>query len=122
MRLKLDENLGRAAAEQLRAAGHDVHTVWDEGIAGIADAELLRVAVAEGRALLSQDLHFADLRRFAPGATHGIIVLRLGQGGPASVGGALARLLTKLPDAPLEGRLWIVSDDSIRIRSDLDIP
>ncbi len=31
MRLKLDENLGRAAAEVLRSEGHDVQTVLAQG-------------------------------------------------------------------------------------------
>lgn len=35
MRFKLDENLGRRAAEFLRSAGHDAVTVRDEKLGGL---------------------------------------------------------------------------------------
>ena len=52
MKLKLDENLGRRWAEQLRDAGHEVHTIWDEQLSGASDAEVLVAAVNETRALV----------------------------------------------------------------------
>jgi hypothetical protein len=35
------------------------------------------VTQREGRFLITQDLDFSDLRRFAPGAHHGILLVRL---------------------------------------------
>ncbi|MGD9701430.1 MAG: DUF5615 family PIN-like protein [Acidimicrobiia bacterium] len=52
MKLKLDENLGRRSAVRLRGAGHDVHTVRDEGLSGTSDSAVLAAAVDEGRALV----------------------------------------------------------------------
>jgi hypothetical protein len=40
MLLKLDENQPRAALAIFRAAGHDVDTAGDEGLAGHADVDL----------------------------------------------------------------------------------
>lgn len=37
MRFKLDENIGRQAADLLRRAGHDVETVRGEGLGGAGD-------------------------------------------------------------------------------------
>jgi predicted nuclease of predicted toxin-antitoxin system len=37
----------------------------------------LDAAQAEGRFLVTQDLDFSDTRKFAPGAHHGILLMRL---------------------------------------------
>jgi hypothetical protein len=38
VRLKLDENIGRSGIEFLRQRGHDVATIYEERLAGAADA------------------------------------------------------------------------------------
>lgn len=57
MRFKLDENLPRAAAEQLRDLAHDADTVVDEGIAGTEDLTVLKAATSEGRIVVTLDLN-----------------------------------------------------------------
>jgi predicted nuclease of predicted toxin-antitoxin system len=66
VKLKLDENLGRRWASQLRDGGHDVHTVIDEGLSGADDVDVLAAAVAEDRELVTMDLDFANPIRFPP--------------------------------------------------------
>jgi hypothetical protein len=44
----LDENIGRRGLELLKASGHDVMTVWDQGLHGVADEELFEVARLRG--------------------------------------------------------------------------
>jgi predicted nuclease of predicted toxin-antitoxin system len=78
MRRELDGNVPLAVAGVLRAAGHDVHTVFDEALAGTSRAQLLATCRQEGRALLTLDLDFADLRSYPPEATAGLVVLRPG--------------------------------------------
>ncbi len=77
MRLKLDENLGVRTARIFAEAGHDVATVAGQGLAGFTDADLLAVCVAEGRALITLDMDFANPLRFDPAITAGIAVLRV---------------------------------------------
>jgi predicted nuclease of predicted toxin-antitoxin system len=77
MKIKLDENLPLGLAVALRNLGHRVHTTMEEGLAGKSDAEIWYVTQREERFLVTQDLDFADLRRFAPGTHYGILLVRL---------------------------------------------
>lgn len=56
---------------------HDAQTVVEEGIAGEADPVVWEVAQREARFLITQDMHFSDARRFAPGTHEGILLVRL---------------------------------------------
>jgi predicted nuclease of predicted toxin-antitoxin system len=77
MRIKLDENLPLQAAFKLKALGHEVHTTYEEGLSGCVDRQILEPAQREERCLITQDLDFADIRIFAPGEHHGILLIRL---------------------------------------------
>lgn len=77
MKIKLDENLPLRLATLLKNLGHDVHTLHDELLLGRADAEIWEATQVESRFLITQDLDFSDLRRFAPGSHNGILLVRL---------------------------------------------
>ena len=77
MRLKLDENLPVTAASLLSARGYDVDTVRDEALTGHPDDAVWSSAQGEARFLVTQDLDFSDIRKFAPGTHHGILLVRL---------------------------------------------
>jgi predicted nuclease of predicted toxin-antitoxin system len=77
MKIKLDENLPLGLATALKSLGHNVHTTLEEGLAGKPDATVWAAAQREARFLITQDLDFSDLRRFAPGSHHGILLVRL---------------------------------------------
>jgi predicted nuclease of predicted toxin-antitoxin system len=77
MKIKLDENLPLRLATMLKDLGHDVHTLHDERLLGHADREIWEAAQKESRFLITQDLDFSDLRQFAPGSHHGILLVRL---------------------------------------------
>lgn len=77
MKIKLDENLPLQIAAGLAAFGHDVHTVYEENLAGSKDPKIWAAAQSEQRLLLTQDLDFADMRQFVPGTHHGILLMRL---------------------------------------------
>jgi hypothetical protein len=66
VKFKLDENIGRRGIEFLRASGHDVSTVADQGLSGIGDRALFDVCAAEGRALITLDNDFGQVLRFPP--------------------------------------------------------
>jgi predicted nuclease of predicted toxin-antitoxin system len=77
MRIKLDENLPARLSLLLRKLGHNVSTVDDEGLGGSPDSVIWLAAQREARFLITQDLDFSDLRTFAPGTHHGILLVRL---------------------------------------------
>src|SRR5271169_292693 len=77
MNIKLDENLPLRLATLLKGLGHDVHTLHDELLVGCADREIWEATQKESRFLITQDLDFSDLRQFAPGSHHGILLVRL---------------------------------------------
>jgi predicted nuclease of predicted toxin-antitoxin system len=113
--LKLDENIPDLVAEILGAAGHDAARARDEELAGAEDEALLGAAIMEARALVTFDLHFSDIRRHDPSGTPGIVVLRLRNQSLPPVRRAALALANLLSSEPLTGRLWILSDDSLRI-------
>jgi predicted nuclease of predicted toxin-antitoxin system len=77
MKIKLDENLPQMIALRLSGLGHDVHTTFEEGLAGRPDSQIWEVAQQEERFLITQDMDFSDTRRFTPGLHHGILLIRL---------------------------------------------
>ena len=77
MKIKLDENLPLHLAASLQNLGHDVHTAYDEGLAGHGDREIWEAAQAESRFLITQDLDFSDIRQFTPGSHAGVLLVRL---------------------------------------------
>lgn len=113
--LKLDENIPDLVAEILGTSGHDAALARNEKLAGVDDDALQAAAAAEARALVTFDLHFSDIRRHDPTGTPGIIVLRLHSQSLPSVRRAALALAQLLSSEPLAGRLWVLSDDRLRI-------
>jgi predicted nuclease of predicted toxin-antitoxin system len=77
MKIKIDENLPSRLAGILNGIGHDAHTVHEELLTGRDDQQIWNVVQKESRFFITQDLGFSDLRRFAPGSHHGILLVRL---------------------------------------------
>jgi predicted nuclease of predicted toxin-antitoxin system len=117
MQFKLDENLPVDAAQLLINAGHDALTVLDQNMGGRPDPDVAEVCQREGRALITLDLDFSDIRTYPPANYSGIIVLRPRLQDKTSVLSLIARLLSTLAVEPLDKHLWTVDETSIRIRS-----
>ncbi|MGH9448493.1 MAG: DUF5615 family PIN-like protein [Terriglobia bacterium] len=116
MRFKTDENLHPDVAAFLREEGHDVLTVWDQELQGKSDKRVVEVCRSEGRALVTLDTGFADIRSYPPRELPGVIVLRLNSQSRRHVLQALPRVLNLLGTEPLPGRLWIVDEGRVRVR------
>jgi predicted nuclease of predicted toxin-antitoxin system len=116
MKFKTDENLPVEAAEDLRRAGHDALTVADQHLAGQPGVRVADVCRAEGRALLTLDLDFSDIRVYPPSNYSGIIVLRPSVQTVKNIQRLVGQVIAVLPNEPLAGNLWIVDEGQIRIR------
>ena len=116
MRFKLDENLGSRTAGLIIESGHDVETVAQEQLSGTSDERLLEICSAERRCLISLDLDFADVLRFPPHNSSGIVVLRPPRKASlALLTGLVRSLLASLQTASIAGRLWVVEAGRIRV-------
>jgi predicted nuclease of predicted toxin-antitoxin system len=116
MRIKLDENIPARLVPLLMDLGHDVDTVIGEKLVGCDDPAIWEGSQATKRFLITQDLDFSDVRKFAPGTHHGLLLLRLRDPGRNAL---LQRILTIFESEEVEswnGCLVVVTDRKIRIR------
>lgn len=113
MKFLADENFPRAALLLLRQSGFDVAAIA-ETRPGLPDSEVLSMASAEGRTLLTFDKDFGELafRRGLPAAC-GVILFRTGSLKPSESAGLT--LATLQSDADWAGHFCVVSDRKIRI-------
>lgn len=114
--LKLDENLPPEAATLLRAAGHDVTTVAEQGLGGRPDRDVVRRCREERRAVVTLDLDFSNIRSYPPEDYSGLIVLRVGSQAKKNVLAVIASIIPLLDREPLDRHLWIVEVDEVRVR------
>lgn len=116
LRFKIDENLPVEVAEVFRNAGYDAETVLDEELGGEPDERVAAIAERENRVLVTLDLDFSDIRRFAPGRHPGIAVLRPRTLGRSSTVRLAGKIVAALDTLPLRRCLWIVEERRIRLR------
>ncbi|MGI9105738.1 MAG: DUF5615 family PIN-like protein [Pyrinomonadaceae bacterium] len=120
MRILADENFPGDAVAALRDQGHDV--LWVRADApGITDREVLSLAQAEGRIVITFDKDFGELAfRFGLPASSGIVLFRLALTSAAGVARiAVAAFATRTDWA---GSFSVVEDDRIRMTSLPDSP
>lgn len=120
MKFKLDENFGASAALLLSNAGHDVSTVFEQQLAGADDRSVIDTCHAEGRALVTLDLDFANPLVFPPRLYSGIAVVRLPRRpSQDDLRSAMRILDAATAQQSIDGNLWIIETTRIRIyRSD----
>lgn len=116
MRFKLDENLPTEIKSDLTAAGHDMETVVEEGLAGASDSALVGEIQKERRILLTMDKGIADIRAYPPEHLAGIVLFRPATQGRGATLSFMRRHLPALLMSDLAGRLVVVSESGVRIR------
>ena len=116
MKIKLDEMLPAALVEILSSLGHDVETVPMEKLSGEPDDAIWEAAGNENRFLISQDLDFSDIRRFAPGSHPGILIVRLRQPGRKALTECIGGFFRSKDAVDLDGCFIVLTERKARIR------
>lgn len=116
MKFLADECVYYVTVQMLRDSGHEVVTVQEAGLAGSTDDEVLAYAVAEGRVLITNDMHFSNTLRF-PLAQHlGLVVLKIRPRIQEEVHAVLLRFLSTMSQDRMEKTLVIIDRNRYRIR------
>ena len=116
MRVKLDENLPERLVASLTELGHDVDTAVLEGLDGGDDAAIWDAAQQAHRFLVTQDLDFADARRFTPGTHNGLLLVRLRNPGRDALFEKVRSLFSSEDVTSWKGCLVVTSERKLRVR------
>ncbi len=116
LKFKIDENLPQAVAALLQESGYDSKTVLDQHLGGATDTAIASRCQQEDRVLITLDTDFADIRTYPPKNFSGLIVLRLKQQDKPYVLATMRRLIKMFSSVPLDGHLWIVEEERVRVR------
>lgn len=116
MKFKLDENFGIRTQKLFQAQGYDIKTVRNQGLQGSSDQRLYEICCVEQCCLVTLDLDFADVTRFPPSRTNGVVVIRVPRNPSLALLEQLVRqFLQTLTQTPVEKKLWVVEIGRIRI-------
>ncbi len=85
-------------------------------LGGKTDPEIASVCRQEERIIVTLDLDFADVRTYPPQDYAGIMVLRLKRQDKYRVLDTLERIVKLVKRETINGKLWIVEENYVRIR------
>ncbi len=116
MRFLLDENLSPLHVRTLRALGHDAVSVVELGISGADDSVVREAAIKQEWVLVTLDADFANVVRFPPSETPGVVRFRIHPATEEAIDAALRFAVPRLAGMSLAGKLVVVDRRRIRIR------
>lgn len=116
MRIKLDENIPVRLIDILNDLGHDVDNVISENIAGYPDDHVWDEAQKAGRFLVTQDLDFSDIRKFAPGTHCGLLLVRLRDPGRDALVRRVTMLFSSESVGDWCGCFIVATEHKLRVR------
>lgn len=116
MKLLLDENLSPAQAQSLRDDGFDAMAVVDLGLGGAPDETVRAVAIDQDRVLVTLDADFANILRFPPAETPGVLRLRIHPPTEDAIREQLRVALGILKSTDIRNRLAVSHGQFVRIR------
>ncbi|MFH0786770.1 MAG: DUF5615 family PIN-like protein [Pseudomonadota bacterium] len=111
-----DENIPPAIINFIHEKGFDIKDVCKIGKSGASDEEIMEIARAEGRILISFDKHFADIIRYPLNSHYGIIRIRIHPPLLISLIEAFESFFRKFDLANFEGTLVVLERNGFRIR------
>ncbi|CAN5843420.1 hypothetical protein BH23ACT11_BH23ACT11_06520 [soil metagenome] len=115
MNLLADEGIDRQIVETLREAGHDVIYVADLD-PGIADENVLELANAEQRSLLTADKDFGELVFRQRLLSNGVILTRLSGLTPENKARILVKTIEEHTEDLSSETFTVITPGTIRVR------
>jgi predicted nuclease of predicted toxin-antitoxin system len=112
----LDENLSPQHARTVRGLGYDAVSVVELGLSGADDSVVLATALEQDRILVTLDADFANVIRYPPSKTPGVIRFRLHPPTEEAIDSALRLEIPRLSGMILRGKLVVIDGRKIRIR------
>lgn len=118
MRLFLDQNLSRNLAALLDGPLFDVSDTRSRGLERATDEDLLALAAAESRIIVSADTDFGELLAKSGADTPSFVLLRKTDGLSAEeIATLLASNLPAFKSELDEGAILVITNTTIRIRA-----
>jgi predicted nuclease of predicted toxin-antitoxin system len=116
MKLLLDMGLPRRSAQLLRDSGHDAVHLGERGLGRLPDDQVIAVADAEDRVVVTLDADFSALPALSGASRPSVVHLRIERLGYVEaarvVGSVVAAMHTELTD----GCIASVSPSGVRVR------
>jgi predicted nuclease of predicted toxin-antitoxin system len=116
MRFLADMGVAQRIVEGLRAQGHDVVHLRDEGLQRMPNGEIFEKAISEGRIVLTFDLDFGEIVALAGGRRTGVVLFRLHNTRTPHVIDRLRRVLSDSGQALEQGAIVVVEESRHRTR------
>lgn len=116
MKFLADMGVSQTTVRALRDLGHDVTHLAEVGLERLADASILEKARMEGRTVLTFDLDFGDLLAASGSKLPSVILFRLRDATPGSVGPRLMQVLAECAAVLDTGAIVTVEEGRYRIR------
>jgi predicted nuclease of predicted toxin-antitoxin system len=116
MRFLADMGVAQRIVEGLRAQGHDVVHLRDEGLQRLPNGEIFEKAISEGRIVLTFDLDFGEIVALAGGRRTGVVLFRLHNTRTPHVIDRLRRVLSDSGQALEQGAIVVVEESRHRTR------
>ena len=113
-RFLTDENMSKSLVRELRDNGHNVKDIKEEKLFGAPDKEILNMAKAEDRIILTHDKDFSNILDFPLQSHNGIILIRYKDLSPDNVINKFVPLLDTELKNKLKKHLVIIADNFIK--------
>jgi len=115
VKFKIDENLPVEFIDLLKKEGWRAYSVFEEELGGARDEAIFNRCKKENLILLTLDLDFANILKYPPEESPGIIVFRPSRQDKIHLMEMLTEILPSLKKHPPAKKLWIVEEKRIRI-------
>jgi len=115
VKLLLDENLSPRHANILRDLGHHAVSVVACGLSGADDSVVRASAIKGERILVTLDADFANVSRYPPANSPGVLRLRIHPATEGAIDALLRSTIPRLVGMNLKGKLVVADSKRIRI-------